>query len=84
MVKEHCQIRDLLTLTTVSKVVNTQNTSISIGDPLKQRASHYNLRGDAILKLPKVNTTNYGLKSIRYQGARLWNALPNGTVNELL
>ena len=27
--------------------------------------------------LPKVNTTKYGLKSLRYEGANLWNKLPN-------
>ena len=41
-------------LTTVYKVVNEQNVSTSVCDLLKQRESHYNLRGDAILTLPKV------------------------------
>ena len=34
---------------------------------------NYNLRGDKILTLPKVNTSKYGLKSLRYEGANLWN-----------
>ena len=34
--------------------------------------SAYNLRGKDILKLPKVNTTKYGLKSWRYYGPKLW------------
>ena len=42
------------------------------------KRSHYNLRGDAIPTLPEVNITKYGLKLIRYQGAKPWNALPNG------
>ena len=57
-------------LTTVYKVVvgNKQNVSTFICDLSKQIESIYNLRGDATLTLPKVNTTNYGLKSIRYEG----------------
>ena len=30
-----------------------------------------------MLTLAKVNTTKYGLKSMSYQGAKLWNALLN-------
>ena len=37
----------------------------------------YNLHGDAILKLRKVNFTKYGIKSWRYEAARLWNTVPN-------
>ena len=55
-------------LTTVYKVDNKQNVSTFICDLSKQIESIYNLRGDATLTLPKVNTTNYGLKSIRYEG----------------
>ena len=29
------------------------------------------------MTLPKVNTTKYGLKSLRYKGVNLWNKLPN-------
>ena len=29
------------------------------------------------LKAGKINTTKYGLKSLRYEGANLWNKLPN-------
>ena len=42
---------------------------------------YYNLHGDAILKLPKVNSTKYGIKSWRYQAARLWNTIPNNLRN---
>ena len=37
--------------------------------------------GDAILKLPKVNSTKYGIKSWRYQAARLRNTIPNNLRN---
>ena len=29
--------------------------------------------------LPRVNSTTYGLKSLRYEGPKLWNALPAKT-----
>ena len=41
----------------------------------------YNLHGDAILKLCKVNSTKYGIKSWRYEAARLWNTVPNDLRN---
>ena len=43
------------------------NVPLSISELLTARNSNYNLRGDAILKLPKVNSTKYGIKSWRYQ-----------------
>ena len=64
-------------LTTVYKVVNRQGVSESLCDLVELRESNYNLRGDKILTLPKVNTTKYGLKTLRYEGANLWNKLPN-------
>ena len=64
-------------LTTVYKVVNRQGVSESLRDLVELRESNYNLRGDKILTLPKLNTTKYGLKSLRYEGANLWNKLPN-------
>ena len=63
-------------LTTVYKVVNGQGVSESLCDLVELRESNYNLQGDKILTLPKVNTTKYGLKSLRYEGANLWNKLP--------
>ena len=39
------------------------------------RNSKYQLRGKNILTLPKARTTRYGLDSIRYQAARIWNSL---------
>ena len=44
-------------LTTVYKVVNGQGVSESLCDLVELRESNYNLRGDNILTLPKVNTT---------------------------
>ena len=48
-------------LTTVYKVVNRQCVSESLCGLVELRKSNYNLRGDKILTLPKVNTAKYGL-----------------------
>ena len=40
------------------------------------RNSTYALRGSQNLSVPSVNQTTYGLKSIRYQGPKIWNSLP--------
>ena len=57
-------------LTTVYKVVNGQGVSESLCDLVELRESNYNLRGDKILTLPKVNTTKYGLSLFR-RGSRV-------------
>ena len=41
------------------------------------RVSSYNLRGDKIADIPRVNSTRFGLRSFRYEAARVWNSLPN-------
>ena len=42
-----------------------------------QRNSYYDLRGNDILKLPKANTTTYGLKLWRFTAPKLWNSIPD-------
>ena len=64
-------------LSTMFRAIGNGNVPLSISELLTARNSNYNLRGDAILKLPKVNSTKYGIKSWRYQAARLWNTIPN-------
>ena len=39
--------------------------------------SRYSSRRPLDLIVPRVNQTRYGLRSIRYEGARIWNHLPN-------
>ena len=41
------------------------------------KENKYNLRGGMLLDQPKVCTERYGIHTIRYQGARLWNSLPS-------
>ena len=61
----------------------TINNSISekappaIRDLITSRSSKSNLPHDYILSLPKVNTTQYGLKSWRYFSAKKWKELAN-------
>ena len=62
---------------TMFRAIGNGNVPSSISELLTARNSNYNLRGDAILKLPKVNSTKYGIKSWRYQAARLWNTIPS-------
>ena len=66
-------------LNTVFGAIGNGNVPTSISELLTARNS--NLRGDAILKLPKVNSTKYGIKSWRYQAARLRNTIRNNLTN---
>ena len=38
-------------------------------------STNFQLRGSNILSLPRINTTSYGSKSIRYFGPKIWNFL---------
>ena len=66
-------------LSTVFGAIGNGNVPTSISELLTAR--NYNLRGDAILKLPEVNSTKCGIKSWRYQAARPWNTIPNNLRN---
>ena len=68
-------------LNTVFGAIGNEKVPTSISELLTAPNSNYNLHGDAILKLPKVNSTKYGIKSWRYQAARLWNTIPNNLRN---
>jgi len=57
------------------KAINECKVPGRIGELLHERSTNCNLRGKHILKLPKVNTTTYGLKLWRYIAAKIWNAL---------
>ena len=41
------------------------------------KPTSYNLRRNDVLSIPKVKTSNYGIKSIRFLGPKIWNSLPN-------
>jgi len=60
----------------VYKAINHCHAPKSIKKQLDFRNTRYDLRATDFLKLPKVNTTTYGMKSWRYQAPKLWNLLP--------
>ena len=41
----------------------------------------YNTRGGKLLFIPQVNTTHYGIKSLRYNGPVIWNYFFRNTDN---
>ena len=41
----------------------------------------YNTRGGKLLFIPQVNTTHYGIKSLRYNGPVIWNDFFRNTDN---
>ena len=41
----------------------------------------YNTRGGKLLFIPQVNTTRYGIQSLRYNGPFIWNYFFRNTVN---
>ena len=45
----------------------------------KRDSSTYSTRRPNDLKIPKVNQTSYGSRSIKFEGAKLWNHLPEYT-----
>ena len=45
-------------------------------DYFLEKPHSYDLRVAKPLMVPKVRTTNYGIKSLNFQGPKLWNSLP--------
>lgn len=62
---------------TAFKAINNDHAPENIKKLLDFRNTKYDLKGDDILKLPKVNTSTYGLKSWCYLAPKLWNLLPD-------
>ena len=60
----------------VYKALHHDHAPKSIKRLLDFRNTRYDLRGTDILKLPKVNTTTYGLKLWGYLAPKLWSLLP--------
>ena len=57
----------------VFRAVSYDHTPKSTKNLLDFRNTKYDLREPTFEKLPKVNTTTYGLKSWRYRAPQLWN-----------
>jgi len=72
---ESRRIQDML-LTIHNSISNKAPRAIR--NLINLRSFKYNLRRqEYVLSLPKINTTIYGLKSLRYFGAKKWNELSN-------
>ena len=60
----------------VYKIVNDIAPAY-IKDLVNIKKSNYNFRRENQASLPTVKSTRYGLRSFRYEAARIWNCLPN-------
>ena len=60
----------------VFKIVNKISPTY-IKDLINMKHSHYNFKRENQASLPQVKSTGYGLRSFRYETARIWNCLPN-------
>jgi len=69
---------------TVFEVINSDHAPRSIKELIGHRNSNYDLRGNDILKLPKANTTTYGLKSWKFTAPKLWNSIPDSYIFGLI
>ena len=50
---------------------------IFMKDYFLPKAINHNLRLKKPLEIPKVRTTNYGIRSSSFQGPKIWNSLPD-------
>ena len=62
---------------TVFKAIYSDHAPRSLRELFEHRKSHYDLRGNDILTLPKANATTYGLKSWRFMAPKLWISIPD-------
>ena len=60
----------------VFKIINKQCPTY-LHDIITLKKSNYSFRKDNLAEVPRVRTTGFGLHSVRYAGATLWNELPN-------
>lgn len=60
----------------VYKIINKQ-TPVYLHELITKKENSYCFRYKNMMNIPRVNTTRYGLHSMRYAAAKLWNNLPN-------
>ena len=60
----------------VFKIVNNIAPSY-LHDLISLKSSSYDFRPEKQAQIPRVNSTRYGLRSSRYEAARIWNSLQN-------
>ena len=60
----------------IYKTLNDPNPGY-MKDIFQVQQSAYSTRRPYNKKVPRVNQTTFGTRSIRYEGAKIWNHLPN-------
>ena len=65
-----------------SKCVNEIGPS-SVHDLFSTKELPYHLRDPSKIEQPKVDTTTFGLNSLKYLGSNLWNKLPANLKDEV-
>ena len=70
----HIQTIKVLALE-IYKSLNNLNPSF-MKEYFAEKTLNHDLRVGNPLEIPKVRTTNYGIKSLRFQGPKIWNSLP--------
>ena len=60
----------------VFKIVNNMSPG-NISDQVKIKTSVNDFRDQKKADVPRVNSTRYGLRSLRSEATRVWNSLPN-------
>ena len=64
-----------LLMSEMFKTINNLNPSF-MSEIFLQRDPPYNLRNTNTFLLPRIHTVNYGTKTVRYRGQRIWHSLP--------
>ena len=65
-----------ITATETFKILNNM-TPEYLSKLLEAKLSHYDIRKQKTLQIPRVETTKYGLNSFWTLAAEMWNNLPN-------
>ena len=60
----------------IYKTLNDLNPGY-MKDIFQVQQSAYSTRRPYNIKVPRVNQTTFGTRSIQYEGAKIWNHLPN-------
>ena len=60
----------------IYKTLNDLNPG-NMKDTFQVQQSAYSTRRPYHIKVPRLNQTTFGTRSIRYEGAKIWNHLPN-------
>ena len=63
-------------MTEIFKTIDDENPDF-MREVFVREDTRYNLRSEFRLKVPRVNSSTYGLHLVPFRGSQLWNTLPN-------